>query len=281
MAEPIWLVADGLVEGLLGVGRPGSRGACPQTDGVPPPGRLTPEGPEGPGAPPFGCQGRAPARAKSLWARAKYPVGLHRVRYPPQHPTTHPQEAPPMNINKALDKAWEGKPFKELAEAPVSALAGVTEKDAELDEDETLRERFVYRVGRAPGPGVPAPGKRAAEADRRGRVPQHPVQLRARERRGGKVRHHPGEPEGYHQGGWRRGWDSNPRYGISVYTLSRRAPSTARPPLQGLPRAARGLRPGGSRAAGPSWRRQIWKGKPGRATLAIADRTSPGVQPMS
>jgi hypothetical protein len=37
-----------------------------------------------------------------------------------------------MNINKALDKAWEGKPFKEIAEAPVSALAGVTEKDAEL-----------------------------------------------------------------------------------------------------------------------------------------------------
>ena len=36
-----------------------------------------------------------------------------------------------MNINKALDNAWEGKPFKELAEAPVSALAGVTEKDAE------------------------------------------------------------------------------------------------------------------------------------------------------
>jgi hypothetical protein len=28
-----------------------------------------------------------------------------------------------MNINKALDKAWEGKPFKALAEAPVSAVA--------------------------------------------------------------------------------------------------------------------------------------------------------------
>lgn len=37
-----------------------------------------------------------------------------------------------MNINKALDKAWEGKPFREIAEAPVSALAGVTEKDADL-----------------------------------------------------------------------------------------------------------------------------------------------------
>ncbi len=30
---------------------------------------------------------------------------------------------------------------------------------------------------------------------------------------------------------WRRGRDSNPRY-VSVYTLSRRAPSTARPPLR-------------------------------------------------
>ena len=31
---------------------------------------------------------------------------------------------------------------------------------------------------------------------------------------------------------WRRGWDSNPRYAFDVYTLSRRAPSTARPPLR-------------------------------------------------
>ena len=29
---------------------------------------------------------------------------------------------------------------------------------------------------------------------------------------------------------WRRGWDSNPRYGVTVYTRSRRAPSTTRPP---------------------------------------------------
>src|SRR5207249_8726183 len=32
---------------------------------------------------------------------------------------------------------------------------------------------------------------------------------------------------------WRRGWDSNPRY-VAVYTLSKRAPSAARPPLQSL-----------------------------------------------
>ena len=31
---------------------------------------------------------------------------------------------------------------------------------------------------------------------------------------------------------WRRERDSNPRYAINVYTLSRRAPSTTRPPLR-------------------------------------------------
>ncbi len=30
---------------------------------------------------------------------------------------------------------------------------------------------------------------------------------------------------------WRTGRDSNPRYGVTVYTLSRRAPSTTRPPV--------------------------------------------------
>jgi hypothetical protein len=37
----------------------------------------------------------------------------------------------PMNINKAVDKAFEGKTLKELAESPVHALSGVTERDAE------------------------------------------------------------------------------------------------------------------------------------------------------
>jgi len=37
-----------------------------------------------------------------------------------------------MNINFALDKAYEGKSFKELANAPVAALSGVSDKDAEL-----------------------------------------------------------------------------------------------------------------------------------------------------
>src|ERR1044072_7168941 len=31
---------------------------------------------------------------------------------------------------------------------------------------------------------------------------------------------------------WRSGRDSNPRYGFAVYSLSRRAPSTTRPPLR-------------------------------------------------
>ncbi len=33
-------------------------------------------------------------------------------------------------------------------------------------------------------------------------------------------------------GNWRMGWDSNPRYAFDVYALSRRAPSTARPPIR-------------------------------------------------
>lgn len=37
-----------------------------------------------------------------------------------------------MNINIALDKAYEGKSFKELVGAPVAALAGISDKDAEL-----------------------------------------------------------------------------------------------------------------------------------------------------
>ncbi|MEQ8819877.1 MAG: hypothetical protein RLY93_06500 [Sumerlaeia bacterium] len=36
-----------------------------------------------------------------------------------------------MNINNALDKAYEGKPLKELVNAPVDALQGVSAGDAE------------------------------------------------------------------------------------------------------------------------------------------------------
>ena len=36
-----------------------------------------------------------------------------------------------MNINSVLMKEYEGKSFKELVNAPVTAIAGVTESDAE------------------------------------------------------------------------------------------------------------------------------------------------------
>jgi hypothetical protein len=37
-----------------------------------------------------------------------------------------------MNINNCVDKAWESKTLKEIANAPVDALQGVSEGDAEL-----------------------------------------------------------------------------------------------------------------------------------------------------
>jgi hypothetical protein len=37
-----------------------------------------------------------------------------------------------MNINKAVDKAFETKTLKEIANAPVDALEGVSAGDAEL-----------------------------------------------------------------------------------------------------------------------------------------------------
>jgi hypothetical protein len=36
-----------------------------------------------------------------------------------------------MNINNALDKEYEGKSLKELVDAPVAALQGVSDADAE------------------------------------------------------------------------------------------------------------------------------------------------------
>ena len=36
-----------------------------------------------------------------------------------------------MNINKALDKAYETKSLKELVSAPVAAIEGVSDADAE------------------------------------------------------------------------------------------------------------------------------------------------------
>ncbi len=37
-----------------------------------------------------------------------------------------------LNINKAVDKAFESKSLKEIADAPVDALQGVSAGDAEL-----------------------------------------------------------------------------------------------------------------------------------------------------
>lgn len=42
-----------------------------------------------------------------------------------------------LGLEAKLDKAWEGKSAQEIADAPVSALSGVTENDAKL-----LQEAF-------------------------------------------------------------------------------------------------------------------------------------------
>lgn len=42
-----------------------------------------------------------------------------------------------MNLNKILDKAYEGKTMKEIAAAPVAAIEGVSENDGKL-----LKEAF-------------------------------------------------------------------------------------------------------------------------------------------
>jgi hypothetical protein len=46
-----------------------------------------------------------------------------------------------INLNGALDKSFESKTLKELVSAPVSALAGVSDKDATL-----LEEAFKIRT---------------------------------------------------------------------------------------------------------------------------------------
>lgn len=48
-----------------------------------------------------------------------------------------------MNINKAVDKAYESKSLKEIADAPVDALQGVSAKDAAL-----LKEAFNIKTVR-------------------------------------------------------------------------------------------------------------------------------------
>jgi hypothetical protein len=48
-----------------------------------------------------------------------------------------------LGLETKLDKAWEGKSAGEIADAPVHALAGVTEADAEL-----LRQAFNIKTVR-------------------------------------------------------------------------------------------------------------------------------------
>lgn len=46
-----------------------------------------------------------------------------------------------MNINKILDKAYEGKSFKELVDAPVSALEGISAEGGKI-----LEEKFKIKT---------------------------------------------------------------------------------------------------------------------------------------
>lgn len=41
----------------------------------------------------------------------------------------------PINVNKAVDKAYETKTLKEIAEAPVSALEGLSDRHGKLLAD--------------------------------------------------------------------------------------------------------------------------------------------------
>ncbi|WP_236788742.1 hypothetical protein [Amycolatopsis sp. GM8] len=47
------------------------------------------------------------------------------------------------NLDKVLDKAYEGSSLPEVLDAPVGALAGVTDKDGEL-----LKEAFNIKTVR-------------------------------------------------------------------------------------------------------------------------------------
>ncbi len=67
-----------------------------------------------------------------------------RHKFPPVWAETTFEMEKTMNINNALKKAYEGKPLKELADAPISALQGVSEGDAQKMKEafgvETIQE---------------------------------------------------------------------------------------------------------------------------------------------
>jgi hypothetical protein len=54
-----------------------------------------------------------------------------------------PTQGADMDINKMLDREFEGKSFKELADAPAHALQGVSKKDAQM-----LEQMFGIRTVR-------------------------------------------------------------------------------------------------------------------------------------
>ena len=51
------------------------------------------------------------------------------------------------NLDAVLDKAYENKPLREVLSAPVSALAGVTDKDGELLK-QALNIKTVQDLGK-------------------------------------------------------------------------------------------------------------------------------------
>ena len=66
----------------------------------------------------------------------------------------------------------------------------------------------------------------------RGRISLHGTVLTAERRYSAPFSPRAGAPYPDIETGWRSGRDSNPRYAFDVYSLSRRAPSTTRPPLR-------------------------------------------------
>jgi hypothetical protein len=57
-----------------------------------------------------------------------------------------------MNINNALDKAWETKPLKEIADAPVDVLQGISERTGAMLKDvfhiKTVRDLASWKYAR-------------------------------------------------------------------------------------------------------------------------------------
>jgi hypothetical protein len=52
-----------------------------------------------------------------------------------------------MNINKVLDKKYEKTPLKELKNAPVSAIQGVSESDADMLK-QTFNVKTIYDLAK-------------------------------------------------------------------------------------------------------------------------------------